>query len=121
MFKKPEIKWEIISETNRISASLILNSDGNHELAGEYAQKYILKSNPKRLSEGQQLAIAMEPLQPENRVTTGIVTWAYNQSAFKGPDSIFQAIHKNYGNISSSSSAVLTSVQRISRTKCSHS
>ena len=49
-----------------------------------------------KMTDGDSLAIAAEPLAPQNNITTGTITRAYNQTCQGNPESVFQAAHKNW-------------------------
>ena len=93
--KPPSIKWSINTETNVLSGNLVLHLDIQGEQAGQYALKYTIKPDQKKLPEGDTLIAAMAHLEPRNAVTTGTFTRMYNKISEKGPQPIFQAIHSN--------------------------
>ena len=91
--KKPTIKWQV--EGNKLIPKLCLHLDMDGEIVGEYCAKYASKPTQPRTSHGDMMIAAMENLQPENAVTTGIFSRMYNKVSQKGPQPIFQCVHKN--------------------------
>ena len=93
--KATKINWTMSDNNNKLSGKLVLHLDIHGEQAGEYCAHYVSKVNKKRPTQGDTLLAAINHLEPQNAVTTGLFVHCYNKISDRGPEPIFQAIHNN--------------------------